>query len=47
MHPDGLGFDLYVAKLIVTRLGGDIQFDSKIGEGTVFTISLPLHPVKT
>ena len=44
MHPDGLGFDLYVAKLIMTRLGGSIRFDSKVGEGTVFTLSLPLDP---
>ncbi len=44
MHPDGLGFDLYIAKLIITRLEGDIWFDSEADKGTTFTISLPLHP---
>lgn len=46
MHPDGLGFDLYVAKLIITRLGGDMWFESEPDKGTKFFISLPLNPTR-
>lgn len=38
----GLGVGLYVVKRIVERLGGDIGFVSKPGDGTEFTVRLPL-----
>ncbi|HMH30890.1 MAG TPA: HAMP domain-containing sensor histidine kinase, partial [Methylomirabilota bacterium] len=40
--PDGVGLGLYVAKTIVERMGGHIGFNSKLGEGSAFYISLPL-----
>ena len=44
MHPEGLGFDLYLARLIMGALGGDIWFLSEPDKETKFFISLPLHP---
>lgn len=46
MHPEGLGFDLYLARLIMTALGGDIWFESEPDKGTKFFILLPLHPTR-
>lgn len=38
----GSGLGLYIAKAIVTELGGEISAQSEPGRGTTFTISLPL-----
>lgn len=38
----GLGIGLYVVKEVVTRHGGTIEVSSVEGQGTVFTIRLPL-----
>lgn len=38
----GSGIGLAVVKEILTTHGGDIQFDSTLGEGTTVTVSLPL-----
>ncbi len=46
MHPEGLGFDLYLARLIMGALSGKIWFESELDKGTTFFISLPLHPKK-
>jgi signal transduction histidine kinase len=37
----GTGLGLYVTKEILTRLGGTIEVESRVGEGTRFDVSLP------
>jgi two-component system sensor histidine kinase EvgS len=37
---EGMGFSLYLDKLIMLYLGGDIQIQSEQGRGTQVTISL-------
>ncbi|HHT9120218.1 MAG TPA: ATP-binding protein [Candidatus Hypogeohydataceae bacterium YC41] len=39
----GTGLGLSIVKAIVDRLGGEIKVKSKLGEGTTFTILLPLY----
>lgn len=39
----GLGIGLYICKEIVTRLNGDIWFDSVRGKGSTFYFKLPRH----
>jgi signal transduction histidine kinase len=41
-QPSGLGLGLYIAKGIIEQHGGAITVQSKLGEGSAFTISLPL-----
>jgi signal transduction histidine kinase len=41
-QPKGLGLGLYIAKGIIEQHGGAITVQSKMGEGSAFTISLPL-----
>lgn len=38
----GSGLGLFIAKEVVERHGGKIWFESKVGEGTVFSIELPI-----
>jgi two-component system phosphate regulon sensor histidine kinase PhoR len=38
----GFGLGLYYVKQMITKHGGDIEVQSKLGEGTTFTIILPL-----
>lgn len=40
------GLGLYMAQDIIKRHGGAISVKSKEGKGTVFTIKLPIVPVK-
>lgn len=40
----GTGLGLYTCYRTLERHGGDIRVDSLEGEGTVFRISLPVHP---
>ncbi len=39
--PEGTGVGLAIVKRIAMDHGGSIRFESKSGEGTVFTVSLP------
>lgn len=40
----GTGLGLAITKKIIDAHGGSIQFSSKVGKGTTFTINLPLRP---
>jgi len=39
----GLGFGLYLSKQIITAHQGTIELQSKLGQGCLFTIKLPIH----
>jgi PAS domain S-box-containing protein len=39
----GLGLGLYITKEIVEAHGGTIKVDSKLGEGSTFTVQIPLN----
>lgn len=40
-RPDGTGIGLFMAKKVVTALGGSIIFESKVGKGSTFGFVLP------
>jgi signal transduction histidine kinase len=42
----GMGLGLPICKRIVEAHGGIISVESKIGEGTVFTVTIPIEPKK-
>lgn len=39
---DGAGLGLSITAALVERLGGDVQVESEVGQGTTFTVSLPM-----
>ncbi len=40
----GIGLGLWVNYSIITKMGGSITLKSKAGEGTTFTVNIPIHP---
>jgi len=42
-HVDGKGLGLYLVKTQTIALGGEIEVDSIVGEGTTFTITFPVY----
>lgn len=40
---DGVGIDLYLAREIITMQGGYITVESKVGEGSIFSVFLPIR----
>ena len=41
-HIDGVGIGLYLAREIITMQGGYITVESKVGEGSTFSVFLPI-----
>ncbi len=49
-HPGGkkgVGLGLSIVKEVTTLMGGDVSMVSEVGEGTTFTVTLPLLPLPT
>jgi two-component system sensor histidine kinase TorS len=38
----GMGLGLTISKMIIQRLGGTIDLESKLGQGTTFTLLIPV-----
>ncbi len=43
--PGGLGLGLYIAKQLIEAHRGEIKVSSRLGEGALFSVSLPLAPI--
>jgi signal transduction histidine kinase len=44
LAPDGSGIGLYAARGLVEAMGGSVELDSKLGDGTSVTVRLPAEP---
>jgi signal transduction histidine kinase len=44
---EGTGLGLSVSRGIIEKLGGQIKVDSKLGKGTIFSVSIPRKPIQT
>lgn len=44
---DGTGMGLYISSLLAKLLGGKIEFESKVGQGSTFSVMLPIRGVST
>ncbi|MCD4811654.1 HAMP domain-containing histidine kinase [bacterium] len=47
VKPEGTGLGLYVTFNLIEKMGGKIHVDSKLGEGTTFTFTLPKYTGQT
>lgn len=47
IHPNGSGIGLSLAKAFIELHGGSITADSRVGEGSTFTVTLPVKHVDT
>jgi two-component system NtrC family sensor kinase len=50
VSPEGhksTGLGLAIAKNIITAHGGELVVESRVGEGTIFTVTLPINPNKS
>jgi signal transduction histidine kinase len=43
-HRGGFGVGLWVTDRLVAAMGGRITVSSRLGEGSIFTVALPLAP---
>ena len=39
----GMGLGVFLAKNVLRRIGGSVEFDSTVGQGTCVTVSLPCN----
>lgn len=42
-YMEGIGLGLAICRSLVTKMGGSIQVESKLGEGSTFSFILPTH----
>lgn len=42
--PAGIGLGLYISRTLVEAMGGSITVESELGQGSVFTVILPIDP---
>lgn len=43
IQKDGNGLGLYLVDVVVRRLGGSVHFESRVGKGSHFIVSLPME----
>ena len=43
---DGAGLGLVITRRLARAMGGDVVAHSKLGEGSTFTLYLPLRPAE-